>query len=140
MNDARDYLATRKAMDIVGISKKEQVFKSSNWIISYFILCNNLAVTYHLFQDAIFRVVASILHLGNLEFAKGEEIDSSIIKDDKSKFHLQMTAELLMCVFISVTIRLCICGWVFRIACIMNFMSTFSGVIYILLKMHYLSV
>nr|GEU97948.1 myosin-9-like isoform X1 [Tanacetum cinerariifolium] len=71
VNDACDYLATRKAMDIVGISKQE--------------------------QDAIFRVVASILHLGNLEFAKGEEIDSSILKDDKSKFHLQMTAELLMC-------------------------------------------
>ncbi|XP_076945973.1 myosin-17-like [Bidens hawaiensis] len=71
VNDAEDYLATKKAMDIIGISKKE--------------------------QDAIFRVVASILHLGNLEFAKGEEIDSAILKDDKSKFHLQMTAELLMC-------------------------------------------
>ncbi|CAH1417764.1 unnamed protein product [Lactuca virosa] len=71
VSDAHDYLATRRAMDIVGISKKE--------------------------QDAIFRVVASILHLGNLEFAKGEEIDSSVLKDDKSKFHLQMTAELLMC-------------------------------------------
>ncbi|KAI3668044.1 hypothetical protein L6452_43117 [Arctium lappa] len=71
VSDAHDYLATRRAMDIVGISQKE--------------------------QDAIFRVVASILHLGNLEFAKGEEPDSSILKDDKSKFHLQMTAELLMC-------------------------------------------
>ena len=47
-------------------------------------------------QDAIFRVVASILHLGNVEFAKGKEIDSSILKDEKSKFHLQTTAELLM--------------------------------------------
>ncbi|KAD3338354.1 hypothetical protein E3N88_33875 [Mikania micrantha] len=71
VNDAHDYLATRRAMDIVGISQKE--------------------------QDAIFRVVASILHLGNLEFTKGEEVDSAILKDDKSKFHLQMTAELLMC-------------------------------------------
>ncbi|KAI8031355.1 Coatomer subunit zeta-1 [Camellia lanceoleosa] len=34
---------------------------------------------------------------GNIEFAKGIEIDSSILKDDKSKFHLQMIAELLMC-------------------------------------------
>ncbi|KAI8011291.1 Myosin-11 [Camellia lanceoleosa] len=33
---------------------------------------------------------------GNIEFAKGIEIDSSILKDDKSKFHLQMIAELLM--------------------------------------------
>lgn len=40
-------------------------------------------------------VVAAILHLGNVEFAKGEEIDSSVIKDEKSRFHLNMTAELL---------------------------------------------
>ncbi|KAK3036849.1 hypothetical protein RJ639_031467, partial [Escallonia herrerae] len=71
VSDAHDYLATRRAMDVVGISEKE--------------------------QEAIFRVVAAILHLGNVEFAKGKEIDSSILKDDKSKFHLQMTAELLMC-------------------------------------------
>lgn len=48
------------------------------------------------FQDAIFRVVAAILHLGNIDFAKGKEIDSSVPKDDKAKFHLKMTAELLM--------------------------------------------
>ncbi|KAI3984772.1 hypothetical protein MKX01_039389, partial [Papaver californicum] len=71
VSDARDYLATRRAMDIVGISEKE--------------------------QDAIFRVVAAILHLGNIEFAKGEEIDSSVPKNDSAKFHLKMTAELLMC-------------------------------------------
>lgn len=40
-------------------------------------------------------VVAAILHLGNVEFAKGGEIDSSVIKDQKSRFHLNMTAELL---------------------------------------------
>ncbi|KAK1263833.1 hypothetical protein QJS04_geneDACA009534 [Acorus gramineus] len=71
INDAHDYLATRRAMDIVGINGQE--------------------------QDAIFRVIAAILHLGNIDFAKGEEIDSSVVKDDKSKFHLKMTAELLMC-------------------------------------------
>ncbi|CAN4113680.1 unnamed protein product [Withania somnifera] len=71
VSDAQDYLETRRAMDIVGISEKE--------------------------QEAIFRVVASVLHLGNLQFAKGEEIDSSVLKDDKSKFHLQTVAELLMC-------------------------------------------
>ncbi|KAJ4969130.1 hypothetical protein NE237_015831 [Protea cynaroides] len=71
INDAHDYLATRRAMDIVGISEKE--------------------------QDAIFKVIAAILHLGNIEFAKGEEIDSSVLKDEKAKFHLKMTAELLMC-------------------------------------------
>ncbi|KAL4195257.1 hypothetical protein AMTRI_Chr05g63720 [Amborella trichopoda] len=71
VNDAHEYLATRRAMDIVGISEPE--------------------------QEAIFRVVAAILHLGNIEFAKGKEIDSSVLKDEKSRFHLKMTAELLMC-------------------------------------------
>ncbi|KAF5740507.1 putative myosin XI [Tripterygium wilfordii] len=71
VSDARDYLATRRAMDIVGISQKE--------------------------QEAIFRVVASILHLGNLVFAKGKDVDSSVLKDDQAKFHLKMTSELLMC-------------------------------------------
>ncbi|KAI8539584.1 hypothetical protein RHMOL_Rhmol09G0194100 [Rhododendron molle] len=71
VSDAHDYLATRRAMDVVGISQKE--------------------------QEAIFRVVAAVLHIGNIDFAKGKEIDSSVPKDDKSKFHLQTTAELLMC-------------------------------------------
>lgn len=47
-------------------------------------------------KDAIFRVVAAILHIGNIEFSKGQEVDSSVPKDEKSKFHLQTTAELLM--------------------------------------------
>lgn len=40
--------------------------------------------------------MASVLHLGNIEFEKGNEVDSSVVKDDKSRFHLQTTAELLM--------------------------------------------
>ncbi|KAF1878634.1 hypothetical protein Lal_00047305 [Lupinus albus] len=71
VSDAREYLATRRAMDIVGISQKD--------------------------QEAIFRVVAAILHIGNIEFTKGKEVDSSIPKDDTAKFHLKTTAELLMC-------------------------------------------
>ncbi|AQL00935.1 Myosin-9 [Zea mays] len=71
VSDAHEYLATRRAMDIVGISTQE--------------------------QDAIFRVVAAILHIGNIEFSKGKEADSSVLKDEKSKFHLETTAELLMC-------------------------------------------
>ena len=47
-------------------------------------------------QEAIFRVVAAILHLGNIEFTKGKEVDSSVPKNDQAKFHLKMTAELLM--------------------------------------------
>lgn len=47
-------------------------------------------------QEAIFRVVAAILHLGNICFTKGKEVDSSVPKDDQAKFHLKTTAELLM--------------------------------------------
>ncbi|ERN15904.1 hypothetical protein AMTR_s00039p00219460 [Amborella trichopoda] len=71
VNDSEEYLATRRAMDVVGISSDE--------------------------QDAIFRVVAAILHLGNVEFAKGKETDSSQPKDEKSLFHLKTAAELFMC-------------------------------------------
>lgn len=48
------------------------------------------------FKDAIFRVVAAILHLGNVNFIKGEDADSSKLRDDKSRYHLQTAAELLM--------------------------------------------
>ncbi|WZZ73053.1 hypothetical protein YC2023_084423 [Brassica napus] len=71
INDAEEYQATRRAMEVVGISTEE--------------------------QDAIFSVVAAILHLGNIEFSKGAEIDSSIPKDEKSLFHLKTAAELLSC-------------------------------------------
>ncbi|WOK95773.1 myosin-17 isoform X2 [Canna indica] len=71
VDDAEEYIAIRRAMEIVGISEQE--------------------------QEAIFRVVAAILHLGNIDFAKGPEIDSSVVKDDRSRFHLNMTAELLRC-------------------------------------------
>lgn len=71
IDDAKEYRATRKAMDTVGISVEE--------------------------QDAIFRVIAAILHLGNIEFAKGKEFDSSMPKDEKSWFHLRTAAELFMC-------------------------------------------
>ncbi|XP_041004659.1 myosin-17-like isoform X3 [Juglans microcarpa x Juglans regia] len=71
LDDREEYLATRRAMDIVGIGEEE--------------------------QEAIFKVVAAILHLGNIEFAKGEEIDSSVVKDKQSRFHLNVTAELLEC-------------------------------------------
>ncbi|XP_017698241.2 myosin-8-like [Phoenix dactylifera] len=71
VDDSKEYLETRKAMDIIGISSDE--------------------------QDAIFRVVAAILHLGNIEFAEGKETDSSELKDEKSWFHLRTAAELFMC-------------------------------------------
>ncbi|XLU59422.1 hypothetical protein S245_018631, partial [Arachis hypogaea] len=71
IDEHKEYIATRRAMDVVGMSFEE--------------------------QDAIFRVVAAILHLGNIEFMKGKEIDSSAPKDEKSRFHLQTAAELFMC-------------------------------------------
>ncbi|KAL7113224.1 hypothetical protein ACP275_04G048900 [Erythranthe tilingii] len=71
VDESKEYIATKKAMDTVGISSEE--------------------------QDAIFRVVAAILHLGNIEFTKGKEIDSSMPKDEKSWFHLKTAAELFMC-------------------------------------------
>ncbi|KAG5117853.1 hypothetical protein JHK84_043966 [Glycine max] len=71
VDDAKEYLEIKNAMDIVGISQEE--------------------------QDAIFRVVAAILHLGNIDFVKGKEVDSSKLKDDKSLFHLRTAAELFMC-------------------------------------------
>ncbi|KAL4591021.1 hypothetical protein LXL04_003969 [Taraxacum kok-saghyz] len=71
VDESEEYFATRKAMDVVGISSDE--------------------------QDAIFRVVAAILHLGNIEFDKGSEPDSSKPKDDKANFHLTTAAELFMC-------------------------------------------
>ncbi|KAF5195888.1 Myosin-8, partial [Thalictrum thalictroides] len=48
-------------------------------------------------EDAIFRVVADVLHLGNIELAKGTEMDSSEPKDEKSRFHHATAAELFMC-------------------------------------------
>ncbi|GLT81491.1 hypothetical protein SLA2020_528730 [Shorea laevis] len=71
VDESKGYLTVRRAMGVVGISPKE--------------------------QDAIFRVVAGILHLGNVEFAKEQETDSSEPKDDKSRFHLKTAAELFMC-------------------------------------------
>ncbi|KAK6145891.1 hypothetical protein DH2020_019760 [Rehmannia glutinosa] len=71
VDESKEYLSTRRAMDVVGISSEE--------------------------QDAIFRVVAAILHLGNIEFTKVSESDASQPKDDQSRFHLKTAADLLMC-------------------------------------------
>ncbi|CAN6465948.1 unnamed protein product [Victoria cruziana] len=71
INNAEEYLKTRRAMDIVGIRLED--------------------------QEAIFRTLAAILHLGNIQFSPGREHDSSTIKDNKSSFHLQMAADLFKC-------------------------------------------
>ncbi|KAK7308383.1 hypothetical protein VNO77_41987 [Canavalia gladiata] len=73
LDDSKEYVATKRAMEVVGISSDE--------------------------QDAIFRTVAAVLHLGNIEFIKGveDELDSSQPKDKQSHSHLKTAAELLMC-------------------------------------------
>lgn len=71
VSSAEEYLKTRKAMDVVGISPVH--------------------------QEAVFRSLAAILHLGNIEFKPGKEHDSSTIKDEKSAYHLQKAAELFKC-------------------------------------------
>ncbi|KAE8676000.1 hypothetical protein F3Y22_tig00111640pilonHSYRG00245 [Hibiscus syriacus] len=71
VSNAEEYMKTRRAMDIVGISHED--------------------------QEAIFRTLAAILHLGNIEFTPGREHDSSVIKDQKSTFHLQTAADLFRC-------------------------------------------
>lgn len=71
VNSAQEFVKTCRAMDIVGISLND--------------------------KEAIFRTLAAILHLGNITFSPGKDHDSSIIKDSKSDFHLQMAATLFMC-------------------------------------------
>ncbi|KAG0499460.1 hypothetical protein HPP92_004151 [Vanilla planifolia] len=70
-DNSHEFSKTRRAMDIVGIS--------------------------HYDQEAIFRILAAILHLGNVEFAPKKEHDSSEVKDERSNFHLKMAANLFMC-------------------------------------------
>ncbi|KAK1397940.1 Myosin-6 like [Heracleum sosnowskyi] len=71
LDESDAYERTKRAMDVVGISYEE--------------------------QEAIFRVLAAILHLGNIEFVKGKEANSSVPKDNKSWFHLKTAADLLKC-------------------------------------------
>ncbi|MCL7030059.1 hypothetical protein MKW94_005526 [Papaver nudicaule] len=64
---------------------------------SYLLERYTLSNTFCVFlKEAIFRTLAVILHLGNIEFSPGKENDSSTTKDKKSRFHLQMAAELFM--------------------------------------------
>lgn len=59
-------------------------------------------------QEAIFRTLAAILHLGNIEFSPGREYDSSVIKDQKSTIHMQMVADLLRWVILEDSFESCL--------------------------------
>ena len=105
LDDSKEYLATKRAMEVVGISSEEQVPLSNipigecMYVSSFFLLIVFIRNIWHpSSQDAIFRVVAAILHLGNIDFVKGAEevFDSCQPKDEKSYFHLKTAAELLM--------------------------------------------
>ncbi len=63
---------------------------------SLFTLLKLYLMFFMMLQEAIFRVVAAILHLGNVEFAEGDDGESSKPKDEKSLFHLKTAAELFM--------------------------------------------
>lgn len=69
VDNAREYTRTIKAMQTVGIPQDQ--------------------------QEAIFRTVAAVLHLGNVSFAAGEEPDSSVVCAGASEAHLAATAALL---------------------------------------------
>eukprot|EP00850_Spirogloea_muscicola_P014538 SM000105S13883 [mRNA] locus=s105:253694:266157:- [translate_table: standard] len=68
-SNASEYAKTKHAMDVVGINLEE--------------------------QEAIFRIVAAILHIGNINFKPGLEGDSSQIADEQSQQHASTAAELL---------------------------------------------
>lgn len=59
-------------------------------------MCDFFLSNTFILQEATFRVVAAVLHLGNISFVKGREVDSSLLKDEKARFHLKAAAELLM--------------------------------------------
>lgn len=95
-------------MDILGISHSHQVRISksyayfTNALISFLMVsCFLPSNSFQFLQEAIFRTLAAILHLGNIEFSPGKEYDSSVIKDATSSFHLQTAAELFMQVLYS---------------------------------------
>jgi myosin-5 len=58
MDNAEEYKATRHAMDVVGISKED--------------------------QDGVMRVVAGILHLGNVTFRANDDDDDGCVLADSA--------------------------------------------------------
>lgn len=85
-------------MDIVGISHDEQVFRLLiEFSYVFLLLVSEIPCLFPaqiIYQEGIFRTLAAILHLGNVEFSSGREHDSSVVKDLESRHHLQMAADL----------------------------------------------
>ncbi|RVW52268.1 Myosin-15 [Vitis vinifera] len=74
------YLNQSKSYELEGVSNGEEYMKTRR----------AMGIV------AIFRTLAAILHLGNVEFSPGKEHDSSVLKDQKSNFHIQMAADLFI--------------------------------------------
>lgn len=71
VNDYQKYIQTRRSMDVLGVNPDE--------------------------QEAVFRILASVLHLGNIEFDAEPDTDSLKFKDGKSRYHFEVAADLLRC-------------------------------------------
>jgi myosin heavy subunit len=70
MDNAEEYVATRQSMSVVGIPQED--------------------------QQAIFTVVAAVLHLGNATFTANPNDDSGcLLESERAKQHLMWAAELL---------------------------------------------
>jgi len=69
VDNVKEFKRTKHAMKVVGIAPDE--------------------------QHNMFRVVAAVLHLGNITFAEGSEPDSSKIADKAAESHLSACAQLL---------------------------------------------
>lgn len=68
-DEAKEFADTVKAFDTVGISKE--------------------------FQADLFRLVAAVLHLGNVSFEESKDGEGCEITDKTAQYHLSKTAELL---------------------------------------------
>jgi len=68
VSNAEEYCRTRRSMDVVGLSRND--------------------------QDAVFSVVAAVLHLGNIQFKAGGDDDTAQLTPE-SKDHLTAAADLL---------------------------------------------
>lgn len=80
-------------LDIIGINNEEEQVNTSLMtnacscqFMFYALKCNTPPLWN--FLEVIFRVVAAIIHHDNIEFFKGNEIYSSVIKNEKFRLHL----------------------------------------------------
>eukprot|EP00897_Mesotaenium_endlicherianum_P005251 jgi/Mesen1/4754/ME000242S03925 len=93
-SNATEFARTKHAMDVVGVSPDEQDGGLLPGASAKLVLEEVQQVQ---LSNAVFRVLAAILHLGNVNFAPGSDADSSVVADEKSRLHLEAAAELFQC-------------------------------------------